>query len=648
MPFTTTSTTSRAGTGRARRRLRAVAVLALLGSALGAFGSAPGAAAYDSTSVQPTATGKIDPALPRTGTAPVDVVVSGRPGGSAAVAQAVRDAGGTVTAGLDLVHGARASVPAGRLDQLASSPAVTAVTMNRAMQFQSGEYATTPATGSNFAKSTGATQLWTPDRLGQGVGVAVLDTGVSSMNDLSGRIVHGPDLSGEGTTIDSYGHGTVMAGIIAGSGADSAGRSGGPYTGVAPAATVVAVKVAGRNGATDVSTVLQGMHWVAAYKDQFNIRVLNLSWGTPSTQSPQLDPLNYAVERLWQQGIVVVVAAGNDGPTKSTVLKPGDDPLVVTVGSYDDKQNLDPADDSLSAWSSRGPTAQGVSKPDLVAPGRTLVALRSYGSAVETDNPKALIAPSYIKGSGTSEAAAVTSGAAALLLQARPGLTPDQVKQLLTSTARPLPDRTAYEQGSGRLDLIGVLSADPGAAVRQTPVATGLGSIEASRGGRNVQTDCDGDGVLEEIVGEIDVRCEAWDPNAWTGAAWTGAAWTGAAWTGAAWTGAAWTGAAWTEAAWTGAAWTGGAWTGAAWTGAAWTGAAWTGSAWTGAAWAGAAWTGAAWTGAAWTTAEYATDDDATFLTAWWGDRPGYGHRIPGEPNEPRPGGCGRSAQDVC
>jgi serine protease AprX len=629
---------SRAPARPTRRLWRTVTLLTLLGSALGA---GPAAATTAPTTYDdipgPRASAKIDPGLPRTGDTAVDVVVSGRPGAVAAVAAAVRAAGGTVTADLDLVYGVRASMPAGRLDRLGSSAAVTAVTANREMRFQSAGYDSVPVTGSNFAKSTGATNLWTPDRLGQGVGVAVLDTGVSPMNDLSGRIVHGPDLSGEGTIVDSYGHGTVMAGIIAGSGADSADRAAGAYTGMAPASTVVAVKVAGRNGATDVSTVLQGMHWVSAYKEQFNIRVLNLSWGTPSTQSPQLDPLNYAVERLWRQGIVVVVAAGNNGPAKGSVLKPGDDPLVVTAGAYDDKQNLDPADDSLSAWSSRGPTAQGVTKPDLIAPGRTLVATRSYGSAVETGNPKALIAPSYIKGSGTSEAAAVTSGSAALLLQARPGLTPDQVKYLLTSAANPLADRSTDEQGAGRLNVAGVLTADAGPAVRQTPVATGLGSIEQSRGGRDVETDCDGDGTTELIQGEIDVRCEAWDGAAWTGAAWTGAAWTGAAWTGAAWTGAAWTGAAWTGAAWTGAAWTGGAWTGAAWTGAAWTGAAWTGSAWTGAAWTGAAWTGAAWTGAAWTTVEYATDEDTTFLTAWWGDRPRYGRRIPGEHSEPGP-----------
>src|SRR5438046_612034 len=134
--------------------------------------------------------------------------------------------------------------------------------------------------------------------------VAVVDTGISNMNDLSGRIVNGPDLSGEGTTIDTFGHGTVMAGLVGGSGADSNGG----HTGIAPKSWVVGVKVAGRNGAVDVSTMLWAMHWVASYKDQFNIRVMNLSWGVPSTQDPAVDPIDYAVERLWRLGLVAVVA----------------------------------------------------------------------------------------------------------------------------------------------------------------------------------------------------------------------------------------------------------------------------------------------------------------------------------------------------
>jgi serine protease AprX len=526
-------------------------------------------------------------------------------------------------------------LPADRLPSLSHEPSVSAITLDRVGHYNTYSFYTT-TTASNIVATTGAGKAWGQGYTGQGVGVAVIDTGVSPMNDLNGRVVYGPDLSGEARIVDTYGHGTVMASIIAGNGSDSLTNKDGAYTGIAPKATVVAVKTAGANGAVDVSTILQAMSWVAAYKDQFNIRVVNLSWGTAGTQSPTVDPLDYAVERLWQLGIVVVVSAGNAGPQTGTITDPGNDPLVLTAGAFDDKQNSDPSDDSIPSWSSHGPTAQGYVKPDLVAPGRFITAQRSLGSTIEIQNPKALYSPTYIRGSGTSEAAAVTSGLAALVLQAHPTWTPDQVKAALMKTATPIAGVPATTEGTGRINLTAALTADPGAVSQQTPTATGLGTLEGSRGGMHVQALCNG--LPTTVQGEMDVRCGSWNGAAWTGAAWTGSMWTGATWSGAAWTGSDWMGGAWTGAAWTGAAWTGGAWTGAAWTGAAWTGdnftgAAWTGAAWTGAAWTGAAWTGAAWTGAAWTSALY---DD--FLTAFWGNHPAWNQHVNGETSDPPPG----------
>jgi len=350
---------------------------------------------------------------------------------------------------------------------------------------------------------------------------------------------------------------------------------------------------------------------------------MNLSWGVPSTQDPAVDPLNYAVQRLWQQGIVVVVAAGNSGSKAGTIMKPGDDPLVLTVGAYNDNGTVDPADDNVPGWSSRGPTAQGLSKPDVVAPGRTLVSARSYGSSVEANNPKALISPSYIKGSGTSQAAAVVSGLAALLVKAHPEWTPDQVKHALRSTASPIAGAAPAAQGRGRVSYAAAVNADVSNAPAQSSNASGLGSIEASRGSTHVYADCKQDGTWTYVEGEIDAWCRPWNGASWTGASWTGASWTGASWTGASWTGASWTGASWTGASWTGASWTGASWTGASWTGASWTGASWTG----------ASWTGASWTGASWTSAGYGDD---VYLTAFWGGRPKPGHHVAGERSEPR------------
>ena len=590
----------------------AVALVPAVDSATSTWGSAPKAA------VSGLDSGITGEGLHRT-------IVRSRPGAFEDAKRAVTAAGGEIGKEIPFVDSFTVVLSTDAARAAIQSDSVMSITLDREVQFEEMSY-DGASTASNFIRSASAGGAWARGNLGQGVGVAVIDTGVSEMNDFAGRLVHGPDLSGEGRIVDTYGHGTVMAGIIGGSGADSATNTTGAYTGIAPKAHIVSVKVAGRNGSVDVSTMLQAMHWVSAYRDQYNIRVLNLSWGVASTQDPAIDPLNYAVQRLWQSGIVVVVAAGNSGPQSGTIRKPADDPLVISVGGYDDKQNLDPADDVLSSWSSRGPTAQGVSKPDILSPGRLVIASRSYGSKIEADNPKALVSPSYIRGSGTSQAAAVTSGVVALLLKERPELTPDQVKSMLKGTAVRLADKTVNEQGAGRVNLEAAISAAAPSAA-QSSTATGMGSIEASRGGRWVDTDCGNNGTIETIKGEIDVRCEPWDPAAWTGTAWTGTAWTGTAWTGTAWTGTAWTGTAWTGGQWSGTAWTGTAWTGTAWTGTAWTGTAWTGSMWTG-----TAWTGTAWTGNDFTSAEY---EEAIFLTSWWGNRPPPGVRIPGEAYTP-------------
>jgi serine protease AprX len=561
------------------------------------------------------------------------VIVQARAGHEAAVAAAIRAAGGTVDGALPIVNGFAAHVPAAAIAALRARADVRAVSENSSVQF-AGQGYDDNTTASSYVKAAGAQAAWAAGNTGQGVGVAVIDTGVSPMNDFNGRLVHGPDLSGEGTIIDSYGHGTVMGGIIGGGGADSAGNSNGAYMGAAPGATLVAVKVAGRNGAADVSTMLQAMHWVSAYKDQFNIRVLNVSWGTNATTDPATDPLNYAVERLWRQGIVVVASAGNSGSAAGTITKPGDDPMILTVGAFDDKGDARLDNDSIPSWTSRGPTAQGLTKPDVIASGRTLVATRSYGSAVEAENPRALVSPSYIRGSGTSEAAAVVSGVAALLVKAHPDWTPDQVKAALKGTALPISGVAANTQGSGRIQYGAANAATPSTTPQAVTYGSGLGSLEASRGSMHVQADCGQDGTYELIKGEMDVWCVPWNGANWAGANWSGDVWTGANWSGANWSGANWSGANWSGANWSGANWSGGTWTGANWSGANWSGANWSGANWSGANWSGANWSGANWSANGWTSAEYTTDD--LFLTAFYGGRPKAGLHVNGEKSEPR------------
>ena len=603
----------RKGLSWGRMAVRTGAVVLSAGLLVGLAGPASPSGAQP----LPALSAKVDPGIGRSSGRAVSVIVQAWPGQVTQAANAVKAQRGTVGVALPVVDGFQATISGGAIEAVASSTAVKAITANRQGHFAGFSSAVAasasasaspasssgaPASGSEFVKSTGAAKAWAAGDFGAGVGVAVIDTGLSNMDDLAGRITWGPDLSGEGTTIDSYGHGTVMAGLIGGDGTDSAASSAGPRTGIAPRANLIAVKTAGYNGTADVSTILQAMHWVSAYQAQFNIRVVNLSWGTPSTQSPSIDPLDYAVERLWNQGIVVVVAAGNGGPTAASITKPGDDPMVLTVGAFNDRATPP----VIPAWSSRGPTAAGIAKPDLVAPGRTLIATRSYGSNVETNNPNALISPSYITGSGTSEATAVTSGLAALLIAAHPTYTADQVKAVLRGSADRISGYQAQDQGAGRINLAEALVAAPGPAEWQASPATGLGSLEASRGGIDLTTVCNG--VSTVITGEIDARCQAWNPAAWAGTSWTGTSWTGTSWTGTSWTGTSWTGTSWT----------GGTWTGTSWTGTSWTGTSWTGTSWTGTSWTGTSWTGTSWTGTSWTN-------------AFWGPQPRRGQRLAGE-----------------
>jgi serine protease AprX len=583
-----------------RRTTRALVVPAALLALLAgpAWAATTGAAA---AAPRPAA---LDPGLGTSGSQPVKVVVSGRDGAAGQVRQAVLAAGGSALRSLPIVNGVAAAVPAAALAALAQAPGVTAVTKDRVVQLSAQGWDASQS-ASPYVWTSQAAQTWeATGTKGAGVGIAVLDTGVSAVQDLDGRLMPGPDLSGEGAhTVDSFGHGTMMAGIAAGDGAASAPR---PRTGVAPAAHIVSVKVAGANGATDVSTVLAGLAWVGAFKDTYGIRVLNLSWGVPSTQDPLLDPLNFAVERLWNLGVVVVVAAGNAGPGPQTITKPADDPLVVTVGAYDDKADAVLGNDTSPDWSSQGPTAQGLAKPDLVAPGRTLVATRAPGSTIETANPGALVDAAYIKGSGTSEATAVTSGVAALILAAHPTWTPDMVKQALTSTATRIAGVPASRQGAGRIQAKAAVNAlvTPVTALQVVPLATGLGSLQASRGAMvPVTVTCDGQ--PKTLDDETTSWCAPWSSASWSSASWSSASWSSASWSSASWSSSSWSSAAWTSASWSSASWS-----------------------------------SASWSSASWSTANYSADDPAAdspdaFLTAFYGERPQWWQRVRGEISAP-------------
>ena len=503
----------------------------------------------------------------------VRVVVQAEDGASAELQREVRRLGGQVTRSLPIVDGFAATLPAAAARRLAGAPGVAVLSEDRAVHVQGGGAASGSAIGPRVLQAPAA---WSAGATGKGVTVALVDTGVADVPDLAGRIVPvrddrtgqtSPcyDLSGAGSCRDTYGHGTFMAGLIAG---DGTSRGGAP-TGTAPDARLLSVKVAGADGAADVSTVLAAIQWVVSFRERYGIQVLNLSLGTDSTQPWEDDPLNYAVERAWDAGILVVVASSNRGPEPGTIAKPGDDPWVVTVGAVDDQGTPGTGDDRVPDFSSRGPTLDGIAKPDVVAPGGHVLSLRAPGSRLDRDFPPADASSPYRSGSGTSMSAALVSGVAALALQADPSLSPDRLKRALTDSARPVAadDPSAVGAGMVAADRVTTTPA-AGAANAGLRHSSGRGSLGGSRGSLDLRAD---DVLGTALTGRQTAQILLWDATGFTTGSWTPATWYTSVNATLGWNTASWDGE------FAGSNWTGSNWTGSNWTGSNWTGSSWYG-----------------------------------------------------------------------
>jgi len=498
------------------------------------------------------------------GTEPVRVIVQQRAAADAAPALAVRRLGGQVTRALPIVAGFAATVPATVVDELARLPGVRAVTPDDRVRVQGT--ADTGNLRSVYPKAIRADDAWRRGVTGRGVTVAVVDTGVApNLPDLSGRLVQVTDdltgqttpcknLSGELDCNDRYGHGTFIAGLVAGDGASSDGR----WKGVAPEASILSVKAAGADGSADVSNILAAIQWVVSFKERYGIRVLNLSLGTDSTQDWRVDPLNYAVERAWTAGMTVVVAAGNRGPAPGTISKPADDPWVITVGATDDRGTAALNDDQLPDFSGRGPTAQGVAKPDVVAPGAHVISLRAPGSTIDTRFPS-YVDGSYRRGSGTSMATAVVSGAAALMLQANPRFPPDRVKHALVATARDAAAADPMAVGAGVVDAdAAAFSAPAGVANQGLARSNGRGSLALSRGSVQLQTGDPLGSVLGPVLGAtLTAQLLLWNPGGYTGVPWVPSDWYLSTWEVNRWNRVTWYGNDWPGMKWHGSTWYG-------------------------------------------------------------------------------------------
>ena len=306
----------------------------------------------------------------------------------------------------------------------------------------------------------------TPAYNGQGIGVAVIDSGISEHSAISNRVVARVNLvsSEPGVTGDPFGHGTHIAGLIGGNGGPAYRVTSEYAGGSAPGVHFADVRVLGSNGAGYTSDVIAGIDWTIANARRYNLRVINLSLGHPVAEPAATDPLCRAVERAVRAGLVVVVSAGNYGRTASgaTVLggitSPGNSPFAITVGALDMKGTLDRGDDAVAAYSSRGPTKYDFAvKPDLVAPGTNLVSLENTRSWLSARFPSWHVAGSgynaYFRLSGTSMSAAVVSGGVALLLDSDPNLNPAQVKIALQTGARFMRREGLVASGAGSVDF---------------------------------------------------------------------------------------------------------------------------------------------------------------------------------------------------
>ena len=520
----------------------------------------------------------VDPAL-RAVHGTVGVIVQGAHSAESTVARM----GGRITRDLPLIGGFSAKVPAGDVDRIAQIPGVTHVTYDGPVHVMG---TLTDSSGPNdvYKKVVRADDLQTSGFAGQGVTVALIDTGVdASMADLQGRIKpvaidsagdlgNCVNFTAEPTCADSYGHGTFLAGLIAGTGA----ASGGLFHGVAPQAQIISVKIAGRDGSSDVSNVIAALQWVIAFKDVYGIKVLNLSLGTDSAQPYMLSPLDFAVEKAWLNGITVVVSASNRGPGPGTISKPGDDPFVITVGSIDDEGTSGLGDDALPNFSSHGPTAaDGLAKPDVAAPGAHLVSLAAPNAAITQIYPSSMPAP-YRRGSGTSMSAAVVSGLVADILSVNSLWTPDRVKFALMSTAQA--DHASTDPmavGAGVVDgWDAAFNAPAGLANVGVSPSVGTGSLQADRGTASISLlGADGTVVADPLSGETTAQLTVWDPDSLLFATFDGNNWYGNNWYGNNWYESEWYGNNWYGNNWYGNNWYGNNWYGNNWYGAAWYGA---------------------------------------------------------------------------
>lgn len=446
---------------------------------------------------------------------------------------------GKISKKLNLVDGVVADLPVKYLERLQAIPGLT-ITENAPVRAQALGYTSTQL----WAYESAVHKLWYGPT---GATIAIVDSGVDpSVPDLAGRVKESVNLVSTGkpnAAGDGRGHGTFVASIAAGSAP--------LFAGAAPSSEIVSVDVLDDSGSGTTADVIAGAQWVLANKDRLGIKVANFSLHASNVTHFYNDPLNRAVEKLWQAGVTVVAAAGNygTGDTPSGVrYAPGSDPFVITVGAADIGRSLSTKDDGTAPWSAWGYTPDGFGKPELCAPGRYMIGAIPMSSTLAVQRADKLVKnrPGYIELSGTSFSAPVVAGIAAQLMARNPSWGPDQVKGALMRSTKPVPQA-------------------PG-------TSCGVGQVNADKAARTTRPPNPNAGLNRFLVTDPVLGTRTFDAIAWTDAIKVDPAWNAIAWSDLiAWSDVSWTTVAWSDLAWSTVAWSDALVSTVAWSDIAWT-----------------------------------------------------------------------------
>ena len=453
----------------------------------------------------------------------VRVIVFGDHGGEAAAEH------GTVDKHLSFVGGVSAVVKVKDLDALAAEGGVSFIAEDAPMVANGSDEAY-PSLSTIYPLVDTATKAWAAGQNGAGVGIAVIDSGVTPRPDFGSRLTQ-VRLSGQlGSVDDTHGHGTMVAGVAGGSTAD------GQFVGIAPNANIYAINV-NRLGLVYSSDVIAGLKWVFDNAHTYNIRVVNVSLTETTPSLYTQNPLDLAVERLWASGVAVVSASGNLGSAQGSVdYAPANDPLALTVGATDTMNTLGNDDDVPASFSSVGVTRSGFAKPELLAPGRRIAAPLAGDTTLGLLAPIAnWVAPGYALISGTSFSAPQVAAAAAILFQLHPDWSPDAVKGVLVKKGRSVKNSSIKA-----LDVANATDVSGPTLANQ-----GVPALVCAPG-----SSCLSSGTV----------ASSWNSSSWTSSSWTSSSWTSSSWNSSSWTSATLLSSSWTSSSWVSSSWTAGSW----------------------------------------------------------------------------------------